>query len=161
MAETKVAKRSKYKYHVPVVSVRLVRETNFYSDKSISNPDDAGWLAYHFAKDFDREVFGVICLTTNGDIANISVVSMGSLDKTVVSVREVFKTAILANANSIILFHNHPSGNFLPSREDRAVTQMVCKAGKLLGIPVLDHIIVGKSDCYSFKDNNEDVLTVK
>lgn len=142
MAETKVAKRSKYKYHVPVVSVRLVRETNFYSDKSISNPDDAGWLAYHFAKDFDREVFGVICLTTNGDIANISVVSMGSLDKTVVSVREVFKTAILANANSIILFHNHPSGNFL-------------------GIPVLDHIIVGKSDCYSFKDHNEDVLTVK
>lgn len=91
MAETKVAKRSKYKYHVPVVSVRLVRENNFYSDKSISNPDDAGWLAYHFAKDFDREVFGVICLTTNGDIANISVVSMGSLDKTVVSVREVFK----------------------------------------------------------------------
>lgn len=65
------------------------------------------------------------------------------------------------NANSIILFHNHPSGNFLPSREDRAVTQMVCKAGKLLGIPVLDHIIVGKSDCYSFKDHNEDVLTVK
>ena len=107
MEEAKVAKRSKkYKYHVPVVSVRLVRETNFYSDKKIEHPDDAGWLIYHFAKDFDREVFGVICLTTKGDIANISVVSIGSLDQTVVSVREVFKTAILANANSIILFHN-------------------------------------------------------
>lgn len=162
MEETKVAKRSKkYRHHVPVVGVRLVRETNFYSDKSISGPDDAGRLAYHFVKDFDREVFGVICLTVKGDIANISVVSIGSLDRSVVSVREVFKIAILANASSIILFHNHPSGNFIPSGEDRAVSQMVCEAGKLLGIPVIDHIIVGKSGCYSFKEHNEDSLIVK
>ena len=82
-------------------------------------------------------------------------VSMGSLTASIVHPREVFKAAILANTAAIVCGHNHPSGDVQPSREDRAMTKRLVDAGKLLGIEVLDHIIIGREGVYfSFADEN-------
>jgi len=83
-------------------------------------------------------------------------VSIGSLDASIVHPREVYKVAILANSSSIIVCHNHPSGDPTPSREDINVTKMLKEAGELLGIPVLDHIIVGSEGAYySLKERGD------
>ncbi len=79
--------------------------------------------------------------------------SVGSLDSAVVHPREVFKPAILSNAAALIFGHNHPSGDPAPSSEDRAMTARLVECGKLLGIQVLDHIIVGDGRHYSFADD--------
>ncbi len=83
----------------------------------------------------------------------INTVSIGSLTGSVVHPREVFKPAILANAASIICGHNHPSGDLEPSNEDRAITKRLVASGRLLGIDVLDHLIIGDELHFSFADN--------
>lgn len=80
------------------------------------------------------------------------VVSVGALNVVMGHPREVFKPAILANAASVLLIHNHPSGDPEPSEEDIASTKQMIKAGELLGIPVLDHVIIGDGAYYSFAD---------
>lgn len=80
-------------------------------------------------------------------------ISRGTLNASLVHPREVFKGALLANAYSIMLAHNHPSGNFTPSEADKQVTAKLVKAGKLLDVQVLDHIIVGDSDYFSFRES--------
>jgi DNA repair protein RadC len=82
------------------------------------------------------------------------VVAIGSLTAALVHAREVFKPAVLANAAAVILAHNHPSGDPEPSREDRELTERLVKAGRLLGITVLDHVIVGEERFYSFADQH-------
>ena len=92
-------------------------------------------------------------LDTKNHIIAAHEVTRGSLNASIVHPREVFKAAVMANASSIICFHNHPSGNPNPSREDLAVTDRLVKAGKILDIPVLDHIIIGDPGEYiSLKD---------
>ena len=89
----------------------------------------------------------------NGEVIGINTVSMGSLTSSVVHPRECFKPAILSNAAALICGHNHPSSDCQPSREDRALTTRLVEAGKLLGIAVLDHIIIGgESKYFSFAD---------
>ena len=83
---------------------------------------------------------------------------MGSLTASIVHPREVFKFAILANCASILMAHNHPSGDCQPSREDRALTTRLVEAGKLLGIAVLDHVIVGDGTSAFFSFANEGLL---
>ena len=85
----------------------------------------------------------VILLDRKNAPIGLNTVSIGSLTASVVHMREVFKPAILANAAAILCGHNHPSGDPTPSREDRALTQRLVEAGKLLGIAVLDHIVLG------------------
>jgi DNA repair protein RadC len=103
--------------------------------------------------DADREHFVVILLDQKHGVIGINTVSVGSLTASVVNPREVFKPAILANAAAIICGHNHPSGDPQPSREDRAITTKLFDAGKLLGIDVLDHVIIGAEGRYfSFGD---------
>lgn len=87
-------------------------------------------------------------LNTKNRIAGISTAHVGSLDASIVHPREVFTEALLHKAASIIVCHNHPSGDPTPSREDIAVTQTLREAGQLLGIDVLDHIILGDDDRY-------------
>ena len=102
----------------------------------------------------DREHFVVILLDRKNAPIGINTVSIGSLTASVVHMRETFKAAILANAAAILCGHNHPSGDPEPSREDRALTQRLVDAGKLLGIAVVDHVIVGDgtSAYFSFAD---------
>ena len=141
------------KKRVQVVSVKLVKERNEYYDfKAIKSPDDAYKIFSDFVGNADREMFVVACLNTKNEITNISVVHVGSLNASVVHPREVFKTAILSNSASIICAHNHPSGHPEPSREDVEVTKRLAEAGRILGIELLDHIIVGDERYYSLKE---------
>ena len=96
-------------------------------------------------------------LNTDGSVVNMNVVSMGALSSTLVTPREVFKASILSNAAAIIAFHNHPSGNPKPSREDRKTTQRLVECGELLGIELIDHIIVAarSQEYYSFCEHGE------
>lgn len=91
----------------------------------------------------DQEKFVVACLDTKNRVQSVVVVTIGTLDASLVHPREVFKPAFLEGSSSVILSHNHPSGNTTPSREDIKVTDRLTEAGKLLGIDVLDHIIHG------------------
>jgi DNA repair protein RadC len=98
------------------------------------------------------EIFQVIHLNSKNQIMAIELVSRGSLSSSVVHPREVFSTAIRLQAAAVLLLHNHPSGDPAPSREDRDVTIRLLQAGGILGIRVLDHIVVGENDYYSFAD---------
>jgi DNA repair protein RadC len=94
----------------------------------------------------------VVPLDTKNRVLGFHVVSVGSLGASLVHPREVFKIAILANAASVILVHNHPSGDPEPSAEDRRVTERLKEAGELVGIPVLDHVVIGDGRYVSFTD---------
>jgi len=129
---------------VEIVKVCLVRESSFpYAERKIRGPFDAYALLKNFIEDMDRECFIMACLNTKHEPTAIHVISIGSLNATIVHPREVFKAAILSNSSAIILAHNHPSGDPEPSREDREVFEKLKKAGEILRIEVLDYIIVG------------------
>jgi len=92
----------------------------------------------------DREGFAVLHLDARSVVRSVEVVSVGSLNASIVHPREVFKGALLANACAIILGHNHPSGDPEPSAEDIAITKRLVQIGELIGIVVLDHVIIGE-----------------
>ncbi len=102
----------------------------------------------------EKEHFCVFLLDTQNKIVAREVVSIGTLNTTLIHPRECFKTAIRQNCCSVIFAHNHPSGSLEPSAEDIAVTKRLTDAGKLLGIEVLDHIIVTNESHKSFKEQN-------
>ena len=99
-----------------------------------------------------QEVLVTLMLNTKNSIVGIQEITRGSLSASIVHPREVYKAAILHNAASIILAHNHPSGSPSPSREDIAVTERILKAGKILDIPLLDHVIIGDPRFVSLKE---------
>ena len=109
----------------------------------ISSPADVERLLRGRIANLDRENFVVVLLNTKNEVIEISTVSVGTLDASLVHPREVFKPAVRASAASVILAHNHPSGKVEPSREDREVTRRLGEAADILGIEVLDHVIVG------------------
>lgn len=116
---------------------------------SIKSPDDAanvgkGFMCIH---EEPEEYLYMICMNTKNKIIGVFEVSHGSVNSSIVSPREVFQKALLANAVSIIMMHNHPSGDPTPSKQDIEVTKRLVEAGNLLGVEVLDHIIIG--DHYS------------
>ncbi|MGM9532028.1 JAB domain-containing protein, partial [Intestinibacter sp.] len=92
-------------------------------------------------------------LDTKNQPTNISVVSVGSVNASIVHPREVFKTAILSNSSKIMLAHNHPSQILKPSAEDKLITKRIQDAGEILGIELLDHLILGDNKYFSFKEN--------
>ena len=103
----------------------------------------------------DIESFYIFTLDTKNKVTGIFEVSRGSLNSSIVHPREVFKRAIMQNANSIICLHNHPSGDPAPSQEDVNITNRLVEAGEIIGIKVLDHIIVGDEENYiSFKERH-------
>jgi DNA repair protein RadC len=127
----------------PVVRVRLIRETTI-SQVQLSSPEDAMTTCEEFLAEEDRENLIVLMLSAKNDLLGIHTASIGNLTSAIVTPREVFKAAILANAASIIIAHNHPSGDPEPSAEDIEVTKVIKASGELLGIPLCDHIIVGE-----------------
>ena len=131
-------------YRVPIYTVTLVREASItHPQPQLRSSQDAADLLRRFLGPVDREYFVVLLLDRKNRLIGINTVSMGSLTASVVHPREVFKPAILANAAALICGHNHPSGDPQPSQEDRTLTARLYKAGQLLGIAVLDHIILG------------------
>ena len=131
----------------PVYRVQLVRETGIERPQ-IDGSCDAAQILCRYLENEDREHFVALMLDVKNKVIGIHTVSIGNLNSAIVSPREVFKAAILANASSIIVAHNHPSGDVTPSPEDIQVTKMLVNAGKLLDIEVLDHVIVGEDGAY-------------
>ena len=109
---------------------------------------------------YDREVFCILNMKNNGQVINMNLVSVGTINASLVIPREVFKSSILANASAIIGLHNHPSGNVKPSKEDMIVTRKLQKCGQLLGIELLDHIIVGGTNGKMLSFREEKMLNV-
>lgn len=99
-----------------------------------------------------EEQFWIICLDTKNQVIGLHLVSQGNLNSSVVHPREVFKRALANNAASIIALHNHPSGNPAPSQNDLDITKRLVEAGELLGVPVLDHLIIGDGNYVSLKE---------
>lgn len=121
---------------------QIIRESEEGVDYIIRSPEDGAKIASRFIGRDDREVFFVMCLNTKNNVIAVHRCHVGSLNSSIVHPREVFKSAILNNAASIIVAHQHLSGDITPSMEDINVTKRLAEAGKLLGIEVLDHLIV-------------------
>lgn len=140
---------------ISIVSIKMIREGSIlYNTRKILSPSDAVDLGKYFLEDADREKLIACCMDTKNQPISINIVSIGSLNSSIVHPREVFKVAILSNAASILIFHNHPSGNTEPSQEDINITKRLKEAGKLIGIELLDHIIIGSEGKYcSLKEN--------
>ena len=138
---------------INIVSIKMVKESSFlYQTRKILSPNDAYEMIKEQLEGLDREQFLIACLNTKNEPTNITVVSVGSLNKAIVHPREVFKTAILSNAASIMAFHNHPSGDATPSDQDIQLTHRLVEAGELLGIKLLDHLIIGDGSFTSLKE---------
>ncbi|MBE4907878.1 DNA repair protein RadC [Bacillus luteolus] len=138
---------------VNIVSIKLIKEsTLLYKERSIRSPEDGFKILKDFLSEKDREHFIVISLDTKNQPVSINVCHIGSLNASIVHPREVMKSAILSNAASILVGHNHPSGKVDPSREDIEVTKRLLEAGKIIGIEILDHIIVGDGEYVSLKE---------
>jgi DNA repair proteins len=139
-----------------IFSIRQVKESSGIYDvdnKRINSPEDANNIINKVLNLSDRaeEVFGILTLSTKNQVAGVHIISIGTLNSSLIHPREVFKAAILNNAASIIAFHNHPSGDSTPSKEDVQVTQRLIDAGNILGINVFDHIVVGENEFTSLK----------
>ena len=131
--------------------VMLVKENSaLYDTNQIKEPGDAALILGKRLEGESKENFLILTLNTKNRVLGCHTISMGSLTASVVHPREVFQAAILDNAASIILSHNHPSGDPNPSREDILVTERLVRAGKLLDIPVLDHIVIGEGERREF-----------
>lgn len=141
---------------VPIVTIKLIRETSvLYPARRITSPLDAYEILKSFLVDADREKFYAIYLNTKNEPVAIHPVSIGSLNASLVHPREVYKAALLVNAASVILSHNHPSGDPCASKEDIEVSRRLKEAGSLIGIEVIDHIVIGKgTNYYSLKEHN-------
>lgn len=124
------------------ITVGLVREpsTSFGSRRFRTAADV--FADFKPLADLDREVFLALHLDQKNRLNGVHLVSVGSLNASLVHPREVFKAAILSNAAAILVLHNHPSGDPVPSREDRDITARLKRSGETLGIPLMDHIIV-------------------
>jgi DNA repair protein RadC len=130
-------------YRIPVCRVMLVRERSLAAEiPTIRGPDDAAQLLRQYLEGCDREHIVVLCLDRRHRVIAINTVAVGDLTSAPVHPREVFKPAILANSAAVIVGHNHPGGDPEPSYEDRVATDRLVKAGDILGIEVLDHVIV-------------------
>jgi len=118
----------------------------------ISSPDDAAVMMMEEMRYYQKEYFKIMLLDTKNNVKKVSEISVGSLNSSIVHPREVFYEAVVNLASSIILVHNHPSGDCEPSHEDIVLTNRLDESGKILGIRVLDHIIIGDGVYFSFKE---------
>ena len=133
----------------------LARKLEIFVDepmRKIRSPADVHSLLYPKMREQKKEKLTALFLDTKNQILREEVVSIGTLNANIVHPREVFKSALLESSASVILAHNHPSGDPTPSKEDIAVTEKLIEGGKLLGIDVLDHVIIGDGRYISLKD---------
>ncbi|MFO3665116.1 DNA repair protein RadC [Anaerococcus sp. ENR0831] len=133
---------------------RIAQKTMEKKITKIKNSEDIYQYLKNEIQDKKNECFYAILLDTKNVIISKEVISIGTLDASIVHPREAFKPAIKKSAKSIVFAHNHPSGDFTPSKDDFRITQRLVEAGEILDIEVLDHIIIGKDGYYSFKKEN-------
>ncbi len=132
------------------------RVSTYIPDKyRIKNPWDIYVYYMEEMRYMKKEVFKIVLLNTKNEIIRDVDISIGSLNSSIVHPREVFIEAIKKSANSIILLHNHPSGNPTPSEDDIRITERLICSGKIIGIEVLDHIVIGDGKYYSLKEEGD------
>jgi len=132
------------------ISRRVLSQSKWSYDTKITSPEDVANLFIPILRDELKEKFIVVCLNSANKIIKQETISTGSLNSSIVHPREVFKVAIESSSASIILIHNHPSGNPEPSNEDIAITKKIVEAGKIIDIQVFDHLIIAGGGFTSF-----------
>ena len=137
--------------------VYLVRESDGDEVITIKNSNDAYELVKEELVNSDRERFLSIMLTVRNHLIGVETAYIGSIQACIISPRDLFKSAILANASGVILCHNHPSGDLEPSSSDLEITRNLIQAGELLGIKVLDHLIVSSQGYRSLRDCQDQI----
>ena len=138
-------------YRIPIYRVALVRDgSQPVPNKQVGSPKDAHDILRPFiGNQADREHLVVMTLDTKNKAIGINLVSLGDLNSAIATPREVFKVAVLQNACSLIIAHNHPSGSVEPSEEDLAISRRLDAAGKVMGIDVLDHMVFGEHGAFA------------
>lgn len=123
-------------------------------DKTVRSPDNVNTFAREFLRlhEQSEEYLYMICMNMKNVITSVFELSHGNVNSSVVGIREIFQKALLANAVSIIVLHNHPSWNSQPSAEDINVTKRMVEAGKIIGVEVLGHLIIGDGEYTSLKE---------
>jgi len=140
------------------IEIRYKAGINISEVKTIDSPEAVYKVLRSKLEDMTRELFFVLCLDNKNRMYGYNIVSMGTVSESLVHPREVFqvaeafKEALITNSCSIIVAHNHPSGITKPSIEDIATTKRLVDAGKILGIPLLDHVIIGNDSYASMKE---------
>jgi len=132
------------------LSRRIQSQSKWFSENKITSPKDVADIFIPLLRDELKEKFIIVCLNSANKIIKHETISIGNLNSSVVHPREIFKAAIENSSASIILIHNHPSGNLEPSNEDISITKKLVDAGKMLEIPVFDHIIIAGNSFTSF-----------
>ena len=140
-----------------MVSIRLVKDSTLETEITIKKPIDAVRLIRDLIKDMDREFLCMVNLKKDGTPINCNIISVGSLDASIINARELMKVSILSNSAGIMLLHNHPSGSLIPSKEDIRVTNKIQLACELMDIRLVDHLIVGGENgrVYSMREQEE------
>jgi DNA repair protein RadC len=129
---------------------RIQSQQKKFSNKKITSPEDIAKTFIPILRHDLKEKFIVVCLNSANRVIKYETISIGNLNSSVVHPREIFKVAIDASSASIILIHNHPSGNPEPSNEDISITKKIVEVGKVMDIPVFDHIIIAGETFTSF-----------
>jgi DNA repair protein RadC len=124
------------------LSRRILSQPKWLSNKKITSPQDVAEIFIPILRDDNKEKFIVVCLNSANKIIKHEIISVGNLNSSVVHPREIFKVAIDNSSASIILIHNHPSGNPEPSNEDIRITKKIVETGKIMDIPIFDHLII-------------------
>ena len=139
-----------------LAALELGRRRPNRKTKVIRRPEDIWNEVKHYAER-NQEQLLVLSFNGAGELLGIHVATVGLVDKVVMHPREIFAEAIKERAVSVVIVHNHPSGQLSPSQADRILTKRISTAGKLLGIKVLDHLIISTSGYYSFREMGEDM----
>ena len=143
---------------IDIVRVKLDTEKSIYSDENIDSPEKMVSVVGSEIKDLANECVFLANLNTKNQIINMSVISQGTINQSLLHPREIFNKAILSNASGVMLFHNHPSGDITPSKQDKEITEKIAFSGELLGIKLLDHIIVGAGNFAYFSFAKENLI---
>lgn len=149
-------KRPIPKKKVGIIHLQMVKESRIlYGMNRFTQPGEAVQMVRPLFAMADREMLAVMSLNTKVEPLALEIASVGGLNACSVDIRDIFKHAILNNGAFIICFHNHPSGDPVPSFSDMQVTDRIKKSGDLLGIPLIDHIIIGEGNFYSFREHRK------
>jgi DNA repair protein RadC len=141
--------------NIRIVRLEMVKDRTIpYGKKNITGPADLANIGYELLGKSDKENILVVCFNARNNINAVNTVAMGSSMGINILPAEIFKAPIISNALSIALLHNHTSGQSAPSKEDIRFTERLIEAGKILGIKVVDHVIVGDGEYFSFAEND-------
>lgn len=139
---------------VGIIKMQMVREKeSLYGKSRIASAEEAADMAGSVFTFADREIVAVVSLSSQLEPLALEIVAVGGLSSCQIDIKNIFKHSILNNAKNIICLHNHPSGAASPSRDDKKITERIRKAGDLLDIKLVDHIIIGRDSYYSFAEN--------